>query len=78
MNTNRHRQWTIHGGPNDGLKIWFKPAGHRTTASFGADKYAVRHHDMILLFRGYDPKTDDAGWMARCHEMVDDYDPNNG
>ena len=75
--TTKHELWTITGGPNDGLQIRFKPEDNQTAAAIGADRYAVRHHDRILLFRGYDPATDDAAWMARCQQMVDEFDHLN-
>lgn len=77
MSSDRHEVWTIHGGPNDGLTIRFKPEDNQTAAAIGADRYTVRHHDRILLFRGYDPATDDAAWMARCQQMVDEFDHLN-
>ena len=64
----KHAVWTIHGGPNNGLKIRFKPDGNDTQTVFGADRYTVRHHDRILLFGGYDPTTDDAAW----NELLDE------
>lgn len=65
----KHEWWKITGGPNDGLRILFKPAGDKCTARIGADRYTVRHHDRILLFGGYDPKTDDAAWVARAKAL---------
>ena len=73
----RHELWTITGGPNDGLKIQFKPDGHETQARIGADRYTVRHHDRILLFRGYDPATDDAAWNKRIQEELQRLDFDN-
>tara|TARA_R110000868_G_scaffold326006_4_gene586871 strand:- start:76 stop:312 length:237 start_codon:yes stop_codon:yes gene_type:complete len=72
--TSKHELYTIAGGPNDGLQIRFKPDGNAQNALIGADEYAVRHHDRVLLFRGYDPETNDAAWNARCQEMVDEFD----
>ena len=47
-------RWTITGGPNSGLQIWFRPDGIKTEARIGADRYTVRHHDHVLIFNEFD------------------------
>lgn len=73
----RHHTWTISGGPNDGLQLWFKPADKQTDAAIGADRFTVRHHDRTLEFRQHESGTNDDAWLARCQELLDEFDPLN-
>ena len=46
--------WRVVGGPSDGRVIPFVPDGHKTMTVIEGAEYVVRHHDSVLLFKGYD------------------------
>lgn len=67
--------YTIRGGANDGLQIWYLAHIHGTHTWLGADRYTVRDHDRILLLSpasdaSSDAHKDHAAMKARTEQVT--------